>query len=337
MENRLTKKRLANYLSYEWLGIVATVVAAVFLIIILYNAVAVKLTVGQHFKYYFDENINADSVNSVTYLITKGKGGNTVLSYDVLSFTEETLVSGNNVLSTRIQIQEGDVCFTDVNSSATSKRACTIIDVGYVYSYDKLFSDGKKYLAIFLADPSKSETEDMLDYNNLDEGKIKAHFRERMKNDNRFRTEEQKLAGEQQEIERIKTVCKDLTDLKILLEYDDELRQGGDSLFYDYIYYEQTYQNTHSQEAQTRYESAKQSNIDLYGRERLRYALKLEKLEGGEGKKTVNEYFRLKDRATSKDVVLITFDFWSYQYDLQFETVTFVNTIVRDFSTILDD
>ena len=336
MENRLTKKRLANYLSYEWLGIVATVVASIFLIVILYNALAVKLTVGQQFKYFFDENVNADSVNSVTYLITKGKDGNTVLSYDVLSFSEETLIKGNNVLSTRIQIQEGDVCFTDVNSS-TEKRALSIIDGGYVDSYDKLFSDGKKYLAIFLADQTKTDTEDMLDYNNLDEDKIKSHFLERMKNDNRFRTEEQKLAGETLEIERIKTLCKDLSDLKKLLDYDDELRQSGDSLFYDYIYYEQTYQNTHSQDAENRYQTARQSNIDLYGRERLRYALKIEKLGGGEGKKTANEYFRLKDSSTSKDVVLIVFDFWHYQYDLQFETVTFVNTIVKDFSTILDN
>ena len=55
-----------------------------------------------------------------------------------------------------------------------------------------------------------------------------------------------------------------------------------------------------------------------------------------EGKTNPTDYFKMIGADNATDVVILAFDFWDYQYDLQFETISFINAIVRDCSTILD-
>ena len=54
------------------------------------------------------------------------------------------------------------------------------------------------------------------------------------------------------------------------------------------------------------------------------------------GKKNVADYLKIAGTDSADGVVLLLFDFSSYQYDLQFESISFVNTLVREFSNILD-
>ena len=58
MDNKLTKKRLHDLLSYEWILMIIICVVSIVFWEIVYDFSAVKLTAGQNFRYYFDYNIS---------------------------------------------------------------------------------------------------------------------------------------------------------------------------------------------------------------------------------------------------------------------------------------
>ena len=113
MDNKITKRRLSDFLSYEWILMTVIAVVAVILLELLYTMAGVRLTTGQQFKYFFDQSIsgNASSVNRLL------KDDET-FSYDVLKVSSEGLISSYNVLSVRLEIQDGDVLFTDCKDPA---------------------------------------------------------------------------------------------------------------------------------------------------------------------------------------------------------------------------
>ena len=53
------------------------------------------------------------------------------------------------------------------------------------------------------------------------------------------------------------------------------------------------------------------------------------------GNKNVSEYLKITGTDSAQNVVLVLFDFGKYQEDLQFESISFVNTLVREFSDFL--
>ena len=57
LNNKITKKRLSDFFSYEWIVMTVVIVVAIFLWEMLFSAIAVKPTTGQNFKYYIDKNI----------------------------------------------------------------------------------------------------------------------------------------------------------------------------------------------------------------------------------------------------------------------------------------
>ena len=56
------------------------------------------------------------------------------------------------------------------------------------------------------------------------------------------------------------------------------------------------------------------------------------------GGKSVSEYLRVSGKDTAEGVTLVLFDFYNVKeaklYDLQFETVSFINKLVEEFSDI---
>ena len=68
MDNKLTKKRLSDFLAYEWILTIIIAVAAIVVWELVYTMSAVRLTVGQAFKYYYDEK--ASTIN----VILKNRG-----------------------------------------------------------------------------------------------------------------------------------------------------------------------------------------------------------------------------------------------------------------------
>ena len=87
------------------------------------------------------------------------------------------------------------------------------------------------------------------------------------------------------------------------------------------------------------YELFYQREIDQ-GRENARYGIVVNALTGGEH--SPSEFFKTKGQKDAVDVVVTFFDFFDQkkgvdaQPDLQFECITFLNTIVRECSNILN-
>lgn len=333
MDNRITKTRLSDFLSYEWILMIIVAVIAVVVWELAYTIGAVRLTVGQEFKYYYDQSLNAAGSGDLYSLTEKS------LSYDVLKYNTETLNSDYNVLSIRLSIQEGDVLITDSVqpekvSSSTVNRAKFNVDNYSIYDLDKMLSDARAYLKQFVKDGAKDAVDAELDYANFDEKKIESYFLERMKGDNRFRSDKEKADGIVLEKGRIETLAKEVKDFNYIMTSDNIPEQ----LFFTYT--------KHTQQLQT--SEVGSENEKLYtqliekekseGRENARYGINVEYLTGG--KNNPSKYFKLKQTGTeevvsAKNVVIMAFDFYAYQPHLQFETISFINAIIRDCSNFL--
>lgn len=333
MDNKLTKKRLSDYLSYEWILMIIVIVAAIVLWELVYSVSSVRLTSGQQFKYYYDENVVAGS-NGALFDIICDESGEQTFSYDVLEVTYEQLSSQYNVLSVRLSVYEGDAIFTDgVADEKGASRLKKLVDGNRMYTYERLEKDGINYLSAFLKEEFSSlsyeeKKEKVYDYENLDESKIEARFSERMKGDNRFRKEADIAAGKISEKARIKKLCTEMKKFGYLLNVGEEK-----GIFERYTKYELALSSADERDKEN-YQKAYDNEI-AEGRQKAAYAIKMDKLTGG---KNVSEYLRLAGKDTAEGVTLALFDFYNVPeaklYDLQFETVSFVNKIVSEFSDI---
>ena len=311
MDSKLTKKRLSDFFSYEWILTLIVAAVAIVAMELIYTVSAARLSTGQQFKFYLDEDLSSFESYSVYELldVKTGENGKT-FSYDVLSVETENLTSSYNVLSVRLSVQEGDAIFTSAaEKEDKSVRAKTLIDEFSVYDLDGLYNSANEYLSQFKTAES------------FDEDAIRAYFDKRMKGDNRFRTETEKEEGRENEIARIKKLAKDVEDFGKLLNSETE------NLFYYYTKYEQASNgDVNDKNYGAAYAKTKENGA-------LRYGINMAVLTGG--KKNVSDYLKLGDTGSAENVVLLLFDFSSFQYDLQFESISFVCTLVREFSDIL--
>ncbi len=364
MENKITRKRLAHFLSYEWFAIAALVVVSIFLLNMIYSFAAVRLTTGQVFTFYYDKNIDSRNVKNVWGLINSEKDGKQIFSYDIIDVEVVDVPSDHNILTSYLQNGEGDMIITDVfyNAEKKMRRMCEVVDGGHMYSYDSLILDAKTYLIQFLKDEVKGVllpegTEltfstvyplEIYDFDaQYDLEKIRAVFLERMKGDNRFRSEEQKQAGYQLEVKRIQNLVRDAAVLDRIMKLDDQNSASEnyqeESYFYHYTTHAQKVETATNERDKEKFQgwfnSQKEYNLTHFGKEKLRYGLKLEKLSG-EGKEAVGEYFRRVGSKTedigAKDVVMMPVAFPEKQPHLQYETLTFFAKVVRNFSNLAD-
>ena len=270
MDNRLTKKRLSDFLAYEWILTIIIAVAACVVWELVYIVSAARLSTGQQFKYYLDEDLSVYDTYSVYDLLDGA------FSYDVLSVEAENLTSSYNVLSVRLSVQEGDAIFTSSNEKeGGSFRVKTLIDEFPVYDMQSLLDGAKEYLAQF------KNSDD-----NFDEDAIRAHFDKRMKGDNRFRTDTEKEEGRQNEIGRIKKLAKDVKDFEKLINSDI------DNLFYRYVKYEQASGGDENDETfGAAYAREKEKGELIYG-------INMAALTGG--KKNVSDYLKIEGRTARK-------------------------------------
>ena len=98
MDNKLTKKRLSDFLSYDWIIMLVVIVAAIVLWELVYTIAAVRLTEGQNFKYYYDVNMYAGNDAAFYSLITEDE--------------DDPLVFVEYMGDFRINTNEVDVVFT---------------------------------------------------------------------------------------------------------------------------------------------------------------------------------------------------------------------------------
>ena len=147
-----------------------------------------------------------------------------------------------------------------------------------------------------------------------------------MKKDNRFRTDSKKEEGKKLERERIFRLVDELNDFAYLLEYGKT-----HDIFYKYTRYTQLSENAIKEKEKTAYTKLVEAEKEA-GRENAVYGLKMESLTNG--KHAPQEIFKLEEKSDASGVVLMVFNFFAYQRELQFETVSFINSIVRSCSDI---
>ncbi len=318
MDNRITKKRLYAYLSYQWIMIIIFALVAIFLLNGVYAAIGVKPTTGQHFKVYYDNNFSSTTSTKLESLIYREKA----LSYDVLEEDYEVLVGDGqtDILGIRLSVQEGDIIISDKKeppkdaelSAEKTIRAKYIVDVYSIYTLDGLLEDAKAYLNKFAKDGATDLT-----FENMDISKIDANFLVRMKGDNRFRSAEQKEEGKLQERGRIEKLCADVAC------FENFMKNAPEEYFFKYTKYE------HLKELRggEYYENALKGEIEA-GRENAIYGLNVGVFSGG--KSQPEEYFKINGAETAKDSVMMAFNFLEYQPDLQFECLQFMCAIIRE-------
>lgn len=386
MDSRITKKRLSDYFSYQWIFVLVMCAVAIIVWELAYTIGSVRLTVGQHFKFYFDKTVWSGSTSEF-YQLFKDED---TFSYDVLSLDNEAILEANDILSTRLYIQEGDILITNsLEPTAEEKEKGKIviansrIDHMKIYPLHEMNIDAKAYLYDFLNNDLKTTAEQKIaeykleqateenkgyfkeenslkirkekanafnlaisglnaNYDNLDQvfseqfsqSKISKNFRSRMKKDNRFRKEDDIQKGIISETARIKKLVKEVLDFDKVLQKEE--------LLYKYTKYSQACleyaeDDYYSNEYSTALEREKK-----LGRENAAYGINVAKLNlfTNTEKDVTTKYFQLAnldpESVSSDNVVMMAFNFRSYQPDLQFECISFMNAVVRACSTILD-
>lgn len=325
MDNKVTKSRLSNLFAYEWIIMIITIVVAVLVLELLFSVSSARISVGQQFTFFYDETIYSGNDQAFKKLL---KDKNT-FSYDVLEVNSEPLDSKYNTMQLRLSVENGDILITDVSEMTYEgvkvRRANLIADRNPVYSLDDLLVDAKAYLRPFVNNFDSCDL-----YNpSLNLSAIEANFNSRMKKDNRYRfNETAKKEGLKLEIKRIENLCTQVADFNKLFEYDDTLSEE-EKLFYSYRRYSESYAVSKDASDKADYEEKlKKEQVE-------RYALRVDRLTSTAGKQNASEFFRKTGSDSSKDVVIMVFNFKRSQPDLQYETISYINTVVREFSDIL--
>lgn len=329
MDNKITKKRLYDFLSYEWIVIIIAVVLSIFVWEFVYGVTRVKLTPGQEFRTYYDAGINgveADAFDDI--LASRG-----TFSYDVLEVTNEGLAAEYDVLDVRLGAYQGDVIYTHkvTNEDNPYQRAKSLIDKHGMYDLEVLLEDAKAYLRSFLKDGITANDAEF-DFENLSKQKIEAGFAKRMEKDNRVRKKKDYNEYLKKEYQRIEKLCKDVADYEYFLE------NAPYETFYRYTRYEQLVEKANAKDSgysdyhKREYGKLYQAELDA-NRVDCVYGINMEMLTGGS--KNVSQYISILDQATAKDTILCVFNLKEHQPDLQYETISFIVENVRMFSDIL--
>lgn len=318
MDNRITKKRLNHVLSYEWVFMIFILVAVIIVWELVYSWVAVKPTPGQQFRMFYDYTVSSDQTFAFEDMLIESD----TFSYEVLSIEHENVLQDSNVLSVRHELGICDAIITDVKDVSKEDqdflvtRAGSLIDNYGALSVDDLILNAKTYLDSLSVDGVLS---DQL---------IESEFRKRMVGDNRFKTEESILKGLEEEKARIEKIRENVVTMEAFLEYDIErVNQGKESVFYNYKRYSQALSQASGNNKlyiENLIESEKTEN----------YGIKFWLLEGGAKKPTTYFSSLLTSDITCENLVLLVFDMTEHKKELQHETLSFVATLVRQFTGI---
>ena len=327
MDNKITKNRLQSFLSYEWIKVIIFALVIIVAWEFVYAIISVKPTVGQDFKFYFDQDLKVvgDSRGKLAETLKKE------LSYDVLEINSEVFTSSENILSYRLEVYEGDVLFVgDISTNQTINgqtksvnRLKNVIDTYSIYCFEDLMEDCANYLKGFLTDGASE-----ISKANLDISKLEAIFRDRMKGDNRFRKEEQVKEGIKQEKKRIEDLIEDYLFVKAFIEAN-----ANSDVFYRYTKFEQM-------SALNPDEKGYENLLNMpENRKNAIYGIDLGKLKGTEQNNPSNFVQRSRnsdgvkgDITTSDGVVLTVLNFKNEQPHLQYETLTFIRIMIETYS-----
>ena len=215
MDARITKQRLANMLSYDWLKIVGAIALAAVFFSMFFTMIAARATAGQTFYVYAYDGVYAGGDFSLLEDRLSVKGTNGVFGYDILNTGSESFkknnLYGDSVFTARRSAGEGRVMFvndvrtTDEDGKEKSALLSFLDYEGTEWESFSLFLDPKVFM-----EKCKSYLESFFgpELKTLDREKARLAFMERNGKDNRFRSAAKKEQGvllEEQRLEKLKT------------------------------------------------------------------------------------------------------------------------------------
>ncbi len=302
MDARITKQRLANMLSYDWLKIVGAIALAAVFFCLFFVMIATRATDGQTFYVYAYDGLNAGRDFG---LLENNLLDKKVFGYDILNTGSESFKSsglyGNSVFTARRSAGEGRVMFvSDVRETdENGKEKSTLLSFmdyagdererfGIFLDPEQFLADCKTYLAAFFGETLSGEEPDA--------GKVRETFMARNGSDKRFRSSAKKEAGIAEEAKRLKKLKED---------YFAVAQAVGDKLTYV----------TCTTEIKTHTVGFSMNALNL----------------------TPLVYYTVEEEGmtvqSNKDVALCIFDNGTREGDLKYETVNFLAYLVRTYGT----
>ena len=205
MDAKITKERLGNFLSYDWIKIVCAIVAAIMFLLVLFTTIGAGTTSAQRFSVYgyLDLSYGDDAVDFANQVKSAH-----VFSYDILEVESENFTDGtysSAQLVTRRSTGDGDCMFVS-NYKEKEDSLSTLEQLVVGYGADFMLDP-----ALFLADCEAYLNGFYSDWTagTLDEARVKEAFLARNGKDKRFRSEESKAQGIVQEKERLERLRRD--------------------------------------------------------------------------------------------------------------------------------
>lgn len=219
MDAKITKERLANFLAYDWLKIVAIIAAVIIALCVLFTTVQTRPREDQTFEIYgYGLTFGADGYNfSVTALEDH------VFSYDVLEVTTEAIdingTYGSTIYTARRSAGQGEVMFVPQAKALTDRLdengeyvISTVLDE---YVRSSLYDEGGENEQLIGLHDARAFMQDCESYlksvfgegyltNDIpSDDVVREYFLARNKRDKRFRTQAKREAGIAQERERL--------------------------------------------------------------------------------------------------------------------------------------
>ncbi len=207
MDAKITKSRLSNMLSYDWLKILAVSVVVVFVWWTVLTLLGADPTVAQsiHFIYYNDIYLGENyDTYSEKFIDSEDYDG--VFSYEILETNYVEMSSsdtyGNYAFAAKLAAGERSMIFasTQVDEDAEEEGDTYISELvnGYYSILEEIPSyleAAREYLEPFFGGD--------IENGSIDSAYLEAQFRERNADDKRYKTEEQIQQGLSDEEDRI--------------------------------------------------------------------------------------------------------------------------------------
>lgn len=232
MDAKITKKRLAHMLSYDWLKIIGLGVALILFWNLIFTMTATPIQPSQEFT-VFNHHANRPFPDELYYDLMDAVDD--VFSYEVIEATTNDVARSGDYASlmydVRLQTDEGDMMFipkiadpaTAYEENGETKYSGDYLQSflrdrrAYLYDLDPQTEGGyfyelKEFLNGYYTDYKNAET--------LDEEKVERDFiiRAKANKDKRFKTEEQLASGARKEVERIEKYRDALIKIETFLQ-----------------------------------------------------------------------------------------------------------------------
>ena len=242
MDAKITKKRLSYLLSYDWIKIVLTIVAAIIVWSLVFTMTATRITNTQRFVvvnyqgvYYGSKSTEMMDRFSHEVLEAEAldnmRGGNDMFSQIFMANMEvgdgDIILAADYPVSREAQKDENGNDLLDAEGNVVYNYGNTYMEqllMGYSRNITRLddkgaypgyFTQMKNYLNRFYTVESETEktfgqtvlSVATFDENSLNESLVKQEFRARIKanKDKRYKKEAQIVAAESKELERIRS------------------------------------------------------------------------------------------------------------------------------------